>query len=80
MNQVDKVYVHMLNATLVATERTICCILENYQTDEGVFVPTVLRPYMGGLEIMKFVKPPPKQTATAQALGGAVLERNCSKV
>ena len=26
----DKVYVHMLNATLCATERTMCCILENY--------------------------------------------------
>jgi seryl-tRNA synthetase len=23
-------YVHMLNATLCATERTLCCILENY--------------------------------------------------
>ena len=26
-----KKYVHMLNATLCATTRTICCILENYQ-------------------------------------------------
>jgi seryl-tRNA synthetase len=26
-----KRYVHMLNATLCATTRTICCILENYQ-------------------------------------------------
>ena len=25
----DKVFVHMLNATLCATERTMCCILEN---------------------------------------------------
>ncbi len=30
----EKVYVHMRNATLCATERTICCILENYQTNE----------------------------------------------
>jgi len=30
--QQEKVYVHMLNATLCATERTICCILENYQS------------------------------------------------
>ena len=29
-NQKEKVYVHMLNATLCATERTMCCILENY--------------------------------------------------
>lgn len=29
-----KVYVHMLNGTLCATERTLCCIVENYQTPE----------------------------------------------
>jgi seryl-tRNA synthetase len=56
MNQQTKQYVHMLNGTLCATERAICCILENYQTEEGVVVPEVLRPYMGGLELMKFVK------------------------
>ncbi|EDN06509.1 seryl-tRNA synthetase [Histoplasma mississippiense (nom. inval.)] len=28
-----KIYVHALNATLCATERTLCCILENYQTE-----------------------------------------------
>lgn len=32
----------MLNATLCATERTLCCILENYQTETGVKVPAVL--------------------------------------
>lgn len=53
--QQEKTYVHMLNATLCATERTICCLLENYQTPEGVVVPEVLRPFMGGLEIMKYV-------------------------
>lgn len=37
----------MLNATLCATERTLCCILENYQTPEGVIVPEVLRKYVG---------------------------------
>jgi seryl-tRNA synthetase len=42
-----KKYVHMLNGTLTATERTICCILENYQTETGVVVPEVLRPYVG---------------------------------
>ena len=31
-----KEYVHMLNGTLSATERTLCCVLENYQTAEGV--------------------------------------------
>eukprot|EP00340_Litonotus_pictus_P007578 CAMPEP_0170517002 /NCGR_PEP_ID=MMETSP0209-20121228/3098_1 /TAXON_ID=665100 ORGANISM="Litonotus pictus, Strain P1" /NCGR_SAMPLE_ID=MMETSP0209 /ASSEMBLY_ACC=CAM_ASM_000301 /LENGTH=440 /DNA_ID=CAMNT_0010802121 /DNA_START=152 /DNA_END=1474 /DNA_ORIENTATION=- len=42
-----KEYVHMLNGTLCASERTMCCILENYQTPEGVKVPTVLQPYVG---------------------------------
>jgi seryl-tRNA synthetase len=31
-----KKYVHMLNATLCATTRTICCILENYQVGEQI--------------------------------------------
>ncbi len=31
-----KDYVHMLNCTLSATERTLCCVLENYQTPDGV--------------------------------------------
>lgn len=43
----SKDYVHMLNATLCATERTLCCILENYQTEEGVKVPKVLQPFVG---------------------------------
>ncbi|MBN3289121.1 SYSC protein, partial [Polypterus senegalus] len=43
----DKVeYVHMLNATMCATTRTICAILENYQTEEGVVIPEVLREFM----------------------------------
>ena len=56
----DKVdYCHMLNATMAASTRVICCILENYQTEEGVVVPEVLRPYMGGIDFLKFVKPAP---------------------
>lgn len=39
-------HVHMLNATLCATTRTLCCILENYQTDEGIVIPNVLQKYM----------------------------------
>ena len=39
-------YVHMLNATLCATTRTICAILENNQTEEGVIVPEILHQYM----------------------------------
>jgi len=48
-------FVHMLNSTLSATERTMCCIIENYQTDKGVVVPEVLRPYMpNGLDFIPF--------------------------
>eukprot|EP00357_Protocruzia_adherens_P006371 CAMPEP_0115005194 /NCGR_PEP_ID=MMETSP0216-20121206/19709_1 /TAXON_ID=223996 /ORGANISM="Protocruzia adherens, Strain Boccale" /LENGTH=491 /DNA_ID=CAMNT_0002371439 /DNA_START=78 /DNA_END=1553 /DNA_ORIENTATION=+ len=52
----EKRYVHMLNATLCATERTLCCVLENYQTPEGVKVPEALRPFMGGMEFIPYVK------------------------
>jgi hypothetical protein len=31
---VKKKYVHALNSTLCATERALCCILENFQTGE----------------------------------------------
>lgn len=43
---VQKQYVHMLNGTLCATTRTLCCIMENYQTDNGIVVPKALRKYM----------------------------------
>lgn len=41
-----KEFVHMLNCTLVAVQRTLCCLVENYQNENGVVVPEVLRPYM----------------------------------
>lgn len=31
---VKKKFVHCLNATLCATTRTLCCLLENFQTEE----------------------------------------------
>ncbi|GJN39139.1 hypothetical protein PR202_gb28238 [Eleusine coracana subsp. coracana] len=49
-------FVHMLNSTLTATERTLCCIMENYQTKDGVVVPKALRPYMDGIEFLPFTK------------------------
>jgi len=55
-------YVHMLNATLCATGRGICCLLETYQTPDGVIVPEVLRPYMGGKEFLPFVRGPPEMS------------------
>jgi seryl-tRNA synthetase len=42
-------WVHTLNSTLVATERALIAIMENYQNKEGaVMIPEVLQPYMGG--------------------------------
>ncbi|KAJ3049430.1 Cytosolic seryl-tRNA synthetase [Rhizophlyctis rosea] len=61
LNDNTKKYAHALNCTLTATERTICCILENYQTEEGVVVPEVLRPYMGGKDFFPFVKEMPAE-------------------
>jgi len=54
-------YVHMLNATLCATTRTICAILENYQTENGIVVPDALKRWMPTKyrEMIPFVKEPP---------------------
>ncbi|EOY05595.1 Aminoacyl-tRNA synthetase [Theobroma cacao] len=49
-----KQYVHMLNSTLTATDRTMRCILENYQKEKGVEIPQVLIPYMGGVTFLPF--------------------------
>jgi seryl-tRNA synthetase len=47
-------FVHTLNSTLVATERTLIAIMENYQTANGsVRIPDVLSPYMRGLREIK---------------------------
>lgn len=48
----DKNLVHLLNSTLCATGRAMCAIVENYQTEEGVKVPTVLQPFMGGTDFL----------------------------
>lgn len=50
----------MLNATMCASTRTICCILENYQTEEGIKIPNALQPFMpSGMDFIKFVRPAP---------------------
>ncbi len=44
-------FVHTLNSTLVATERTLVAILENYQTEGGTInVPDALQRYMDGIK------------------------------
>ncbi len=46
-----KGHVHTLNATAIATTRTIAAILENFQTKDGkVEIPKALQPYMGGVK------------------------------
>ncbi|MDW8299761.1 MAG: serine--tRNA ligase [Anaerolineae bacterium] len=46
-------YVHTLNGSGLAMPRVIIAILENFQQADGsVVVPKVLRPYMGGLEVI----------------------------
>lgn len=50
----DSGHVHMLNSTLCANTRTMCCILETYQTNEGVIIPEVLRKYMNGKDFLEF--------------------------
>jgi seryl-tRNA synthetase len=47
-------WVHTLNSTLVATERTLVAILENYQTEDGsITIPETLQVYMGGATKIK---------------------------
>ena len=47
-------YVHTLNGSALAVGRTMVAVLENYQNDDGsVTIPDVLRPYMGGMTVIK---------------------------
>lgn len=58
----------MPHSTLTATERTLCCILENFQTPEGVRVPEPLRPFCLGLEFIPFRKVGQSVVAVALSL------------
>jgi seryl-tRNA synthetase len=47
-------FVHTLNGSGLAVGRTLVAVIENYQNEDGsVTVPEVLRPYMGGLEVIR---------------------------
>ncbi|EFJ45296.1 hypothetical protein VOLCADRAFT_82377 [Volvox carteri f. nagariensis] len=47
-------FVHTLNATACAVPRMIVAILENFQQEDGsVVVPPPLRPYLGGMEVIR---------------------------
>jgi seryl-tRNA synthetase len=46
--------VHTLNGSGLALPRTLIAVLENYQQADGsIVVPEVLRPYMGGLDVIR---------------------------
>lgn len=46
--------VHTLNGSGLAVGRTLVAVLENYQSADGsITVPSVLRPYMAGAEVLK---------------------------
>lgn len=50
-------FIHTLNGSGLATSRVMPAIVEQYQNADGsVTVPEVLRPFMGGLEVIKPVK------------------------
>ncbi|KAI6781260.1 seryl-tRNA synthetase [Emericellopsis cladophorae] len=64
---VKKKYVHCLNSTLCATTRAMCCILENYQTEEGLNVPEPLRKYLPGApEFIPYAKELPKDSTSTK--------------
>jgi seryl-tRNA synthetase len=47
-------FIHTLNGSGLAIPRVLIAVLENYQQEDGsVIIPEVLRPYMGGVEIIR---------------------------
>jgi seryl-tRNA synthetase len=47
-------FVHTLNGSGVAVGRALIAVLENYQNEDGtVNVPDILRPYMGGVDVIR---------------------------
>ncbi|CAD6501744.1 BgTH12-01993 [Blumeria graminis f. sp. triticale] len=64
-SEIRKKYVHALNSTLCATERAMCCLLENFQTEEGFNVPEPLRKYLpGAVDFIPFTKDLPKDSTS----------------
>ena len=46
-------FVHTLNGSGLPTGRSLVAVIENYQQENGsIVIPKVLRPYMGGLEVI----------------------------
>ncbi|KAL8944406.1 MAG: hypothetical protein Q9216_000457 [Gyalolechia sp. 2 TL-2023] len=75
-----KKYVHALNATLCATERALCCVLENYQTDSvsagnaaGLArnADKAMQGTQGAPETIEYSKELPKDTTSQKVKGKA---------
>jgi seryl-tRNA synthetase len=53
-------FVHTLNGSGLALPRTMIAVIENYQQADGsILVPEVLRPYVGGVEVIREAYPAP---------------------
>ena len=49
----ETIFLHTLNGSGLAVGRCLVAVLENYQQADGsIVVPNVLRPYMGGIEMI----------------------------
>jgi seryl-tRNA synthetase len=47
-------FLHALNGSGLGLPRTLIAVMENYQQADGsIVIPEVLRPYMGGADIIK---------------------------
>jgi seryl-tRNA synthetase len=47
-------FVHTLNGSGLALPRVVIAIMENYQQSDGsIALPQALKPYMGGVEVIK---------------------------
>jgi len=71
-------FVHMLNATMCATTRVMCAILETYQEEGGVRVPNSLQCYMPAKwrEFVPFVKEAPIEVEARKAAEKEAAKKN----
>jgi seryl-tRNA synthetase len=58
-------FLHTINGSALAVGRTLVAVLDQYQNEDGsVTIPEALRPYMGGLEVLR--RPAPAANANAK--------------
>jgi len=54
LNSDFSIEVNTFNSTLVATQRTICSIVENFQCKKGVIIPNILKSFLKGRRLIKY--------------------------